>query len=73
VRRTGITQAARNLQKAGLIEYRRGHINVTDRAKLEAHACECYAVVRRETDRLLSRLDHAHAVVPERHGSSPQT
>jgi CRP-like cAMP-binding protein len=53
VRRVGITEAARKLQAAELIEYRRGHITVPDRAKLEAHACECYAVVKRETDRLL--------------------
>ena len=53
VRRSGITHAARNLQQAGLISYERGHITVVDRAKLEAHACECYAVVKRETDRLL--------------------
>jgi CRP-like cAMP-binding protein len=52
VRRAGITQAASKLQAAGLIEYRRGHITVPDRVKLEAHACECYAVVKRETDRL---------------------
>ena len=53
VRRSGITQAARNLQQAGLIAYERGHIRVLDRQRLEAHACECYAVVKRETDRLL--------------------
>jgi CRP-like cAMP-binding protein len=53
VRRSGVTQAARNLSKAGLIVYERGHIRVLDRAKLEAHACECYAVVKKETDRLL--------------------
>jgi CRP-like cAMP-binding protein len=53
VRRSGVTQAARNLQHAGLIAYERGHIRVLDRAKLETHACECYAVVKRETDRLL--------------------
>ena len=53
VRRSGITEAARNLQQAGLIEYHRGHILVLDRAKLQAHACECYAVVKREADRLL--------------------
>lgn len=53
VRRAGVTEAARNLQRAGLIAYERGHIRVLDRAKLEAHACECYAVVKRETDRLL--------------------
>jgi CRP-like cAMP-binding protein len=55
VRRVGITEAARRLQAAGLIEYQRGHITVPDRAKLEAHACECYAAVKRETDRLQSR------------------
>jgi CRP-like cAMP-binding protein len=52
VRRSGITEAARKLQAAGVIEYTRGHITVPDRAKLEAHACECYAVVKKETDRL---------------------
>ena len=52
VRRVGVTGAARKLQEAGLIEYSRGHITVPDRAKLEAHACECYSVVKRETDRL---------------------
>ena len=54
VRRSGITRAARTLLEAGLIKYRRGHVTVSDRAKLEAHACECYAVVRKETQRLLS-------------------
>lgn len=53
VRREGVTESAGNLQKAGLIEYRRGHITVLDRAGLEARACECYAVVKREFDRLL--------------------
>jgi hypothetical protein len=52
VRRPGITQAARKLQAAGVIEYTRGHIAVPDRAKLQAHACECYGVVKKETDRL---------------------
>jgi CRP-like cAMP-binding protein len=54
VRRPGITEAARKLQAAGVIEYTRGHITVPDRAKLEAHACECYAVVKKETDRLFA-------------------
>jgi CRP-like cAMP-binding protein len=54
VRRSGITEAARNLQQAGLIEYHRGHIRVLNRAKLQAHSCECYAVVKREVDRLLN-------------------
>jgi CRP-like cAMP-binding protein len=54
VRREGVTEAAGKLQKLGIIHYARGHITVLDRAALEANACECYAVVRRETDRLLS-------------------
>lgn len=53
VRREGVTEAACNVQKAGLIEYHRGHITVLDRAGLEARTCECYAVVKRESDRLL--------------------
>ena len=53
VRREGVTEAAGNLQKAGLIHYSRGHITVLDRAKLEKRVCECYAVVKREFDRLL--------------------
>ena len=53
VRREGVTEAAGNLQQAGLIRYRRGHITVLDRARLEQRTCECYAVVRREYDRLL--------------------
>ena len=53
VRREGVTEAAGRLQKAGLIRYSRGHIVVLDRPKLEARVCECYAVVKREYDRLL--------------------
>jgi len=53
VRREGVTAAAGHLQQAGVISYRRGHITVLDRPALEAQACECYAVVKRETDRLL--------------------
>ena len=53
VRRESVTEAAGRLQRAGLIHYRRGHIAVLDRALLEAQACECYAVVKREYDRLL--------------------
>lgn len=53
VRREGVTEAAGNVQRAGLIEYRRGHITVRDRAGLEARVCECYQVVKREYDRLL--------------------
>jgi Mn-dependent DtxR family transcriptional regulator len=54
VRREGVTEAAGRLQAAGLINYRRGHITVLDRAGLEARVCECYAVVKKEYDRLLS-------------------
>ena len=53
VRREGVTEAARRLQSAGLISYSRGHITVLDRAALERRSCECYAVVKREYDRLL--------------------
>ena len=53
VRREGVTEAAGKLQKAGVISYRRGHIKVLNRLKLEAMSCECYEVVRRETARLL--------------------
>jgi CRP-like cAMP-binding protein len=53
VRREGVTEAAGKLQQAGLIHYSRGHITVIDRAGLEARTCECYAVVKKECDRLL--------------------
>jgi CRP-like cAMP-binding protein len=53
VRREGVTEAARKLQKLGVISYSRGQITVLDRAQLERLCCECYAVVKRETDRLL--------------------
>jgi len=52
-RREGVTEAAGNLQQAGLIRYQRGHITVIDRAGLEQRTCECYAVVKKEYDRLL--------------------
>ena len=52
VRREGVTAAAGKLAKAGVINYRRGHITVLDRPQLETLSCECYAVVRRECDRL---------------------
>jgi CRP-like cAMP-binding protein len=57
VRREGVTEAAGRLQHAGLIHYRRGHITVLDRAGLERRTCECYAVVKREYDRLLPTGD----------------
>lgn len=53
VRREGVTEAALNLQKLGLISYARGRILVLNRAGLEARTCECYAVVKKEYDRLL--------------------
>jgi CRP-like cAMP-binding protein len=53
VRREGVTEAAGKLQRLGVIEYCRGHITILERTKLEALTCECYAVVKRETDRLL--------------------
>lgn len=59
VRREGVTEAAGKLQKIGVIEYSRGHIKVLDRPKLEEICCECYAVVRRESDRLLPQPRHA--------------
>lgn len=53
VRREGVTEAAGKLQKLGVIDYHRGHITVLNRDELEALSCECYAVVKKETDRLL--------------------
>jgi CRP-like cAMP-binding protein len=53
VRREGVTEAAGKLQKLGVIRYARGQITVLDRAQLEHLSCECYAVVKTETDRLL--------------------
>jgi CRP-like cAMP-binding protein len=53
VRREGVTESALKLQRAGLIKYARGHISVLDRVGIEHLACECYAVVKNEYDRLL--------------------
>src|SRR6266513_2096948 len=53
VRREGVTEAAGKLQSSGVIQYNRGHIVVLDRPGLEQRVCECYAAVKRETDRLL--------------------
>lgn len=53
VRREGVTEAALKLQRDGLIRYARGRIKVLDRQGLEARTCECYAVVKKEYDRLL--------------------
>ena len=54
VRRESITQAAGMLQIEGSIHYHRGHVTMVDRTRLEAHSCECYAVAKREIDRLLA-------------------
>lgn len=53
VRREGVTEAACRLHKQGVIDYSRGHITVTNQAKLEQLSCECYGVVKAETERLL--------------------
>jgi len=64
VRREGVTEAAGHLQEAGLIHYQRGEITVLDRPKLEQRVCECYAVVKRESDRLLQYGDGAGNTQP---------
>jgi CRP-like cAMP-binding protein len=56
VRREGVTESALKLQKAGLIRYARGHITVTNRPGIEKRSCECYAVVKKEYDRLLPAI-----------------
>jgi CRP-like cAMP-binding protein len=61
VRREGVTEAALKLQSAGLISYARGHIKVLDRDGLEQRTCECYAVVKKEYDRLLPVVPAARA------------
>jgi CRP-like cAMP-binding protein len=58
VRREGVTEAAGKLQAEGLIEYSRGRIRVLDRPRLESRVCECYAVVKKEYDRLLPEILH---------------
>jgi CRP-like cAMP-binding protein len=62
VRRESISEAAGKLQRAGLISYRRGHISVFERSGLEASACECYAVVKNELNRLLSDVRYRQSV-----------
>jgi CRP-like cAMP-binding protein len=59
-RRQSVTVAAGRLQAAGLIHYSRGHIEILDRRGLEAAACECYRVVKMETDRLLGAVKSPH-------------
>lgn len=63
VRREGVTDAAGKLQKLGVIEYSRGHITVLDRPRMETLTCECYAVVKKETDRLLPYMHGASGMV----------
>ena len=58
VRRESVTEAAGNLQNAGYIRYRRGHIAVLERKGLETSTCECYSVVNKELDRLLNDVRH---------------
>jgi CRP-like cAMP-binding protein len=57
VRRTTVTMVAGVLQEAGLIRYRRGHIEIVDRPGLEEAACECYSVIRKRTDQALPKAD----------------
>jgi CRP-like cAMP-binding protein len=64
VRRESITEAAGRLQQVGVIRYRRGHIDVLDRAGLQCHACECYAAVKNEMDRLLPGVLRGKRVLP---------
>ena len=58
VRREGITQTSGNLQDAGFIRHRRGHITVLERSGLEKRTCECHAVVKKEMNRLLSDVQY---------------
>ncbi len=67
VRRESVTAAAGKLQKEGVIQYRRGHITVLDRPLLETLSCECYAAVRRETDRLFDYGGAAAAFSGRKH------
>ncbi len=63
VRREGVTDAALKLQRAGLIDYHRGHITVLDRVGLQSQVCECYSVVRAEFDRLFPCLEHSKSPI----------
>ncbi len=63
VRREGVTEAAGKLQKLGVIEYNRGQITVLNRLKLSQLSCECYAVVKKETDRLLPHIRRSQVYV----------
>lgn len=68
VRREGITEAAGQMQREGVIHYRRGYITVLKRSGLEARVCECHAVVKKEMSRLLSDVQYRQSAYP---GSQP--
>ena len=72
VRREGVTEAAGKLQRLGVIEYSRGQIRVLDRRRLEQLTCECYAVVKRETDRLLPYLPQTRKMLAEWNKPNPE-
>ena len=59
VRRAGVTYSANLLRRAGIIEYTRGHVTILDRKALEKRSCECYAVSKKEFDRLLGSATRA--------------
>ncbi|HEX8422210.1 MAG TPA: Crp/Fnr family transcriptional regulator, partial [Pyrinomonadaceae bacterium] len=59
-RRAGVSEAAGKLQDDGVIKYKRGHVRIIDRQRLESISCECYPAVKREFDRLLGDNAHAH-------------
>lgn len=61
VRREGVTEAAGRLQRMGVIEYRRGRIQILDRTELEHLSCECYAIVRKESERLLPWINNVNS------------
>jgi hypothetical protein len=67
VRREGIARAAGHLQRAGCIHYGRGHIRVIDRSGLELRACECYAVIKNEFDRLFGKAQDHQAILSASH------
>jgi len=71
VRREGVTEAAGKLQRLGVIRYSRGQITVVDRPKLETLSCECYAVVKLETDRLMPYLPLIVLTPPARVAATP--
>jgi CRP-like cAMP-binding protein len=64
VRREGVTEAAGKLQRLGVIKYSRGHIKVLDRERLELLSCECYRVVKAETDRLVAVAPRQDSMAP---------